>query len=82
MTHKKVSLTFVGDNKTWQIFRQACKLRHSDASKELRKFMDKFIDDNIDLIIEDNIEKDQIKQIELRAKAEQEHEKQSKMSFK
>jgi hypothetical protein len=44
--------------------------------------MDRFIEENIDLIIEDNERISQENLNAIRLQAEQEHEKQSKMDFK
>ena len=38
------------DKSKWNIFKKVAKAQNSDASKEIRKFIDRYIKDNKDLI--------------------------------
>jgi len=38
------------DRSKWNTFKKISKINNSDASKEIRKFIDKYINDNKDLI--------------------------------
>ena len=38
------------DRSKWNTFKKIAKINNSDASKEIRKFIDKYINDNKDLI--------------------------------
>jgi hypothetical protein len=37
------------DRKKWERFRKIAKMRHSDASKEIRKFVDRYLAENAQL---------------------------------
>ena len=38
------------DRSKWNTFKKVAKMNNSDASKEIRKFIEKYINDNKDLI--------------------------------
>jgi hypothetical protein len=50
----KQSIAFSGHKEEWDNFRLICKLQDKNASKELRRFINNYIDNNIDLLIEYN----------------------------
>jgi hypothetical protein len=63
MIQDKVSITFSGHKKEWDNFRLVCKLVDTNASYELRKYINRFIEDNIDLLNEYEENQEQIKEM-------------------
>jgi hypothetical protein len=63
MIQDKVSITFSGHRKEWDDFRLICKLRDTNASTELRHYINKFIDDNLELLLEYNENEAQIREM-------------------
>ena len=48
--HKRVN--FNVDPEKWERFKKVAKLKNSDANKELRKFIDKYLSENGQLALE------------------------------
>ena len=44
-----IRATIQVDRKKWERFRKIAKTRHSDASKEIRKFIDRYLAENAQL---------------------------------
>jgi hypothetical protein len=63
MIQDKVSITFSGHKKEWDNFRLVCKLKDTNASYELRKYINRYIQNNIDLLIEYEENQEQIKEM-------------------
>lgn len=63
MLHDKVSITFSGHKSEWDNFRLVCKLRDTNASTELRHYINKYIDDNLELLLEYNENQEKIKEM-------------------
>ncbi|EDM23813.1 hypothetical protein [Caminibacter mediatlanticus] len=38
------------DKSKWEAFKKIAKMKHSDSSKELRKLIEKYIEENRDLL--------------------------------
>ena len=49
-SEKKVMATFRIEKNKWETFKKIAKARESDANKELRKFVNEFIEQNRDLV--------------------------------
>jgi len=41
---------FKVEKNKWEAFKKIAKLKHSDSSKELRKLIDKYIEENKDIL--------------------------------
>ncbi len=63
MIQNKESIAFNGHRKEWDNFRLLCKLKDTNASHELRKYINKYIKDNMDLLLEYNEQQEQIKEM-------------------
>lgn len=63
MIQEKHTIAFSGHKKEWDNFRLICKLRDTNASLELRKYINKYIDDNLDLLLEYNQKQEQLKEM-------------------
>jgi len=50
MLIKKQSIAFNGNKKDWDNFRIICKLQDKNASVELRKFINNYINSNMDIL--------------------------------
>jgi hypothetical protein len=49
MENKNISrIGVVVDREEWKIFKKLCKLNESDSSKEIRKFIKQYIENNKD----------------------------------
>jgi len=44
----KTNATFSIDKNTWNLFKKLCKINDTDASKELRRFIRQYIEENKD----------------------------------
>lgn len=62
MIQKKTTIAFSGHKKDWDTFRLICKLQDTDASKQLRKFINNYIDCNMDLLIEFEAEQKRLRE--------------------
>jgi len=49
MTEMK-NANFKVEKSKWEAFKKIAKLKHSDSSKELRKLIDKYLEENKDLL--------------------------------
>jgi len=49
-SEKRVMANFKIEKKKWEVFKKITKAKNSDAAKELRKFVDEFIEQNKDLV--------------------------------
>ena len=52
MIQKKQSIAFNGHKEDWDNFRLICKLQDKNASVEIRKFINNYINSNIDILKE------------------------------
>lgn len=52
MQNKNKRVNFNVDPQKWERFKKVSKLKNSDANKELRKFIDKFLSENSQLALE------------------------------
>ncbi len=50
--NKNKRVNFNVDPQKWERFKKVSKLKNSDANKELRKFIDKFLSENSQLALE------------------------------
>jgi hypothetical protein len=63
MIQDKHTIAFSGHKKEWDNFRLVCKLNDTNASAQLRKFINNYIDDNIELLIEYNQQQEELKEM-------------------
>ena len=63
MIQEKHTIAFSGHKNEWDNFRLICKLKDTNASVELRKYINKFIDDNLELLLEYNEKEAQIREM-------------------
>jgi len=47
---KKVLATFRIEKSKWEVFKKIAKAKESDANKELRKFVNEYVEQNKDLV--------------------------------
>ena len=47
---KRVMANFKVEKSKWDLFKKIAKAKESDATKELRKFVSKYIEENKDLV--------------------------------
>ncbi len=59
----KESIAFNGHRKEWDNFRLICKLKDTNASYEVRHFISKYIDDNLELLLDYNEKQEQVKEM-------------------
>jgi len=50
MENKTFRANFHIKKESWAMFRTIAKAKHSDAAKELRKFIDQYIEDNYEIL--------------------------------
>lgn len=50
MIQAKHTISFSGHKEEWDNFRLICKMQDKNASKELRNFINKYIQNNIELL--------------------------------
>jgi hypothetical protein len=62
MIQKKQSIAFNGHKEDWDNFRLICKLQDKNASVEVRKFINKYITANMDILIEFEAQEKQLKE--------------------
>ena len=62
MIIKKQSIAFNGNKEDWDNFRLVCKLQDKNASVELRKFINNYINSNIDILKEFEAQQKQLKE--------------------
>jgi hypothetical protein len=62
MIIKKQSIAFNGNKEDWDNFRLVCKLQDKNASVEVRKFINKYITANMDILIEFEAQQKQLKE--------------------
>lgn len=53
---KKTSLSLNAEQ--YQTFKKICKVKHSDASKEIRKFMEQYLKENKQIVMNLNFKKE------------------------
>ena len=49
-SEKRVMANFKIEKKKWETFKKITKAKESDAAKELRKFVSKYVEENQDLV--------------------------------
>ena len=49
-SEKRVMANFKVEKKKWEVFKKITKAKESDAAKELRKFVSKYVEENQDLV--------------------------------
>lgn len=57
MFQKKQTISFNGHKKEWDTFRLICKLQDTDASKQVRKLINEYIENNIEIVADYEEEK-------------------------
>lgn len=50
MIQKKTTIAFSGHKNEWDNFRIICKLQDKNASVELRKFINNYVNSNMDIL--------------------------------
>lgn len=63
MIQEKHTISFSGHKKEWDNFRLICKLQDKNASKELRKYINRYIQNNIELLDDYNEQQEQIREM-------------------